>query len=149
MKLSDIKQLMEAVTQLEGRPEFDALRRTLGDKVANDVLVAWNGDARDYQRAGGKNFDALVPRLLNADVLSRKYGIRITPDMQRAISGVVQLASHAFPATDRLRATKQAPYATGVWGHERFARESQLTPNDAALYESLQEEVALLTTDTE
>jgi hypothetical protein len=148
MKLSEIKQLMEAVMQLESRPEFEALRRTLGDKVANDVLVAWRGDAQDYQRSGGKNFEPLTPRLLNPDVLARKYGIRLTPDMQRALSGVVQLAHHAFPNVERLRAPKQSPYATGVWGQERFARESKLTPDESALYESLQEEVALLTSDT-
>lgn len=148
MKLSDIKQLLEAATQLDSRPEFDALRRAVGDKIANDVLVAWNGDARDYQRSGGKNFEPLVPRLLSADVLSRKYGIKVTPELQRALSGVIQLAYHAFPKEEQLRAPKQSPYTHGAWGQERFARESQLTPSDTALYESLREEVALLTSDT-
>lgn len=147
MKLAELHQLLEAATQIDQQPEFQQLQQLAGEQVARDIVAAWNGDQRDYARSGGKNFEALVPKLLSPSVLSRKYGVKVTSELQQVLSRLVALAYHAMPPVDRLRATTQAKYANDVWGHERFARESQLTADDAALYESLKAEVALLTSN--
>lgn len=144
MKLSEISALLESAAAFDQRPEYQQLRQLAGDAVARDVLAAWNGDQRDYQRSGGNNFEALVPKLLSPNALTRKYGIRVTPELQQVLSQIVQLSHHSMPPPNKLRSTVNSKYANDIWGHERFARESLLANSESALYESLKQEVALL-----
>jgi hypothetical protein len=145
MKLAEVKQLMEAAGPLDRQPEFEQLRQVAGEALARDVLSAWNGDLRDYQRSGGNNFEALVPKLLSPTVISRKYGVQVTPELQQLLSRIVQLSHHSMPPPNKLRSTVNSKYANDIWGHERFARESEQYSAADRLYESLKKEVALLT----
>ena len=145
MKLQEVASILnEAVVNFEQSPEVQQLRQLLGDQVANDALTAWNGDQRDYQRSGGKNFDPLVPRLLNPDVLSRKYNIRVTPAVQSVLSRIVQLARQTMPDTTSNISAYNARFKDDVWGHERFAREGVDLSAENALYEALGQEVDTL-----
>ena len=103
-------------TSSSGSPEFQKLKELGGDKLANDVAVAWQGDARDYQRSGGKGFQPLVAQMLNDRVVERRYGIQLTPELRTVLSRIIQLSHHAFPDTNRLKATTNAPHSGDVWG---------------------------------
>lgn len=149
MKLSDIKPLVEAAgasTPLDQRPEFQQLRQAVGDQVAKDVLLAWEGDLRDYQRSGGKNFQSLVLQILSDNVLQRKYNIVPSREARAAISPVIQLVHHVMPDTSRMRAPVNSPYNRGVWGGVKFARESAEFKFQRPLYEALKRDVQTLLT---
>jgi hypothetical protein len=148
MKLSDIKPLAEAAPALailEQRPEFQRLRQVVGDKLANDVLLAWSGDMRDYERTGGKNFQSLVVQMLNDNVLQRKYNIPATKEVRDVVVPIIQLAHHAMPDVSRMRAPQNAPRSNDVWGNVKWARES-MEFTDYVLYESLKRDVRTLLT---
>lgn len=155
MKLSQIKQLTEAEVRpsqapdfVQRSPEFQKLKELGGDKLANDVAVAWQGDARDYQRSGGKGFQPLVAQMLNDRVVERRYGIRLTPELRTVLSRIIQLSYHAFPDVDRLKATSNAPHSGGVWGNV-WARECAEVEFDAALYEVIKADVLTLLSEEE
>lgn len=124
-------------------PEFQQLRDLAGDKLANDIAVAWQGDVKDYARTGGKNFQPLVAQMLNDRVVERRYGLQLTPELRRTLAKLVQLAHHSFPNPDQLRGTSNAVHTGGVWGNA-WARECAKIEYDDVLYEVLKAETALL-----
>ena len=155
MKLSQIKQLQEAALRpsqapdfVERSPEFSKLRELGGEKLAHDVAIAWQGDARDYQRTGGKNFQPLVAQMLNDRVVERRYGIHLTTDLRAVLSRIIQMSYHAFPDVTKLRATINAPHSGGVWGNI-WARECEEVEFDAALFEVIKADVLTLLSEEE
>lgn len=149
MKLTHIRQLRESATpaMLQRSEEFAKIRDLIGDKFANDVAIAWQGDARDYQRSGGKNFQSLVVQLLNDRIIEHRYGATITPELHRVLQRIKSLAYHAFPDVNSLRATHNAPYANDVWGYYNWARECNDVEFDSALFEIIKADVSPLLTE--
>lgn len=154
MKLSQIKNLTEqqrpsqAPDYVQRSPEFAKLRELGGDKLANDVAVAWQGDARDYERTGGKNFQPLVAQMLNDRVVERRYGITPSSELRAILSRIIQMSYHAFPDVTKLRATTNAPHTGGVWGNS-WARECAEVEFDAALFEVIKADVLTLLSEEE
>lgn len=144
MKLSNILPLFEAVLpSIESNPDLMKLA-TINAKLANDLQVAWQGDARDYQRTpDGKNFQSLVVQMLNARVLERKYGIQITPEVNSSVQRLSALAHQTFIDRTKLRAASNAGATGGIWGNS-WARESVAVDFDNGLYENLKQEITAL-----
>lgn len=151
MKLAQLKQLQENATPatLQRSDEFAKIRELIGDKFATDIAVAWQGDARDFQRTGGKGFQSLVVQMLNDRVIERRYGVPVTPELHRLLQRLKSLAYHAFPDASSLRATNNASYANDVWGYHNWARECQEVEFDSALFEIIKADVRTLLTEDE
>jgi hypothetical protein len=118
------------VRNLTDRDEFKAIQQTAPD-FAKKLVLAWEGDAREYDRNGGKGFDPLFPKMLEPKSIA-KFAPGLKAD--QAISLLKQLFNYSF-------STKQttARSDNSVWAQERWAKESQNF--DKAAYKLLREEV--------
>lgn len=149
MKLSQIKTLTEerasqSPDYVQRSPEFAKLRELAGEKLAHDVAVAWQGDAREYSRTGGKGFQSLVAQMLNDRVVERRYGIHVSSELRGVLSRIINMAYHAFPDVNKLRATRNQVGPNDVWGHHVWARECAEVEFDAALFEIIKDDVSTL-----
>jgi hypothetical protein len=122
---------------LTDRDEFKAIQHEAPD-FAKKLVLAWEGDARDYERSQGKGFDPLFPKMLDPKSVAKfAPGLKVDGALEKGLGLLKQLHGMSFP-------TKPAAARTdnSVWSHERWARESQ--DFDMVGYEMLREEVLTL-----
>jgi len=103
------------------------------------LLMAWNGDAKEYVAKHGKSTDLLFPLNFKKDYIERKFPkISQMSNFKALESGLIKIYNSAFP-----HVPGSVKIDTSVWQHEKWARES--TEFDQAEYNMLKEE--LLTED--
>lgn len=124
MHLKELYEIMSAGTvhQFAGKDvksllstdEFKMIQKEAPD-FAKKLQVAWEGDAREYQRNKDR-FDPLFPKMLEARSVAK-----FAPELKnfvKVLDMLKQLHLHSFP-------TSKAQFKdSGVWSHERLARES-------------------------
>lgn len=110
--------------------EYKAVQK-LDANYAKKLLLAWDGDARDYDRNKGKGFDPLFPKMLDPKAIEK-----FAPDLDDATVRKLQIlkrlhdfsfpTGHSAPKTDNSN-----------WSQERWVKEGF----DIDTYNELHEEV--------
>ena len=110
---------------LTDRDEFKLIQRDAPD-FAKKLVVAWEGDARDFSRSPDK-FDPLFPKMLDEKAI-KKFAPSLHLSSQQ-IGMLNRLHSMSFPAKLNVKNDKSP------WGGERWVREAEDE------YEALREEL--------
>lgn len=133
-----LKSLLEIADEhhLTGLPEFKAIKQS-SPKFAQDLVTAWEGDAKDYEKANGKPVEFLFPKMLDEKAVKKfAPNLEVTSELKSQLSKLKQVHLKEFPNR------KPAKIDKSIWSNERWAKES-LVDLDAD-YAMLREELSML-----
>ena len=121
---------------LTSREEFKDIEKA-DAQFARKLVVAWEGDAKDYLAARHRKqkFDALFPKMLDEKNL-QKMGAKfeLTPELKKSIDMLKLLHVNTYP--EYREGQDNSP-----WAYERMVRESQ---EDESLMEEYRQLCELL-----
>jgi hypothetical protein len=133
--MSMLKTLLEIADKhhLTASPEFKAIQQA-SPKFAQNLITAWDGDAKDYEKANGKAIEFLFPKLLDEKAI-KKFAptLEVNSEMKNKLAKLKHLHLKEFPAGRKVDKS--------VWAHEPWARESLDLDADYAM---LREELSML-----
>ena len=141
MELSLIKFASLLTEKVSNSPDFLKTDKTfkrlieLIPKAENDLLTAWTGDIKEFQRSGGKNFQSLFAIMVTPDNLKRKYNAVDNSELRSITGNLSNLAHHAFSNAPETKYSDDAY----KWGNQ-WQKESLETLEQDMRYVELREE---------
>lgn len=103
---------------LKGTKEFEALTK-LDPQFAKKLLVAWEGDARDYEK--NDKIDSLFLKMIHPDALKKLSKLRLDDLTHEIVKKLEMLHRRAMPHDTY----KPKFVDKSVWSHERVMKDHQ------------------------
>ena len=101
---------------LKGTKEFESIMK-LDPNYAKKLLIAWEGDARDYEK--NDTIDSLFLRMIQPDAIKKLSKLRLNELTHEIVKKLEMLHRKAMPHDTY----KPKFVDNGVWKHERIMRE--------------------------
>ena len=101
---------------LKGTKEFDSLTK-LDPNFAKKLLVAWEGDARDYEK--NPKIDSLFLKMIQPDAIKKMSKLRLDDMTHEIVQKLEMLHRKAMPHDSY----KPKFVDKSVWSHEKVMKE--------------------------
>lgn len=101
---------------LKGTKEFGSIMK-LDPNYAKKLLIAWEGDARDYEK--NDKIDSLFLKMIQPDAIKKMSKLRLDDLTHEIVKKLEMLHRKAMPHDTY----KPKFVDNGVWKHERVMRE--------------------------
>ena len=101
---------------LKGTKEFESITK-LDPNFAKKLLVAWEGDARDYEK--NKKIDSLFMKMIQPDAIKKMSKLRLDDLTHEIVDKLALLHKKAMPND----VYKPKFVDKSVWSHERLMKE--------------------------
>lgn len=122
MKLSTLgivtERVSDAVDFLLKNKDFIKLHQ-LAPKYAMELGQMWQAEKNSLDAANskGERYDSIIPSMLTPDYAAKRYGVKVTPDVEALLSRLLQVAYSVFASKGMLKGDVQGRGNKDQWGY--------------------------------